>query len=149
MKGFPPPAPLAFTPPKIQEGCETPAPLVFTPVPPEKYNCSNCEAEMTPDHQCEAVIASSLSSTPPGLPNRTIAEQKFSEFRMRWIKRLDNCTDDWALKTKLLESLEDAYLAPVTALSNGDFNDVKDKFFQGELSPARFLDELQRLLSGN
>ena len=49
----------------------------------------------------------------------------------------------------LLESLEDAYLAPVTVLSNGDFDDVKDKFFQGDLSPARFLDELQRLLSRN
>jgi len=77
------------------------------------------------------------------------AEQKFCEFRMRWIGRLDKCTDDWALKTKLLESLEDAYLAPVTVLSNGDFDDVKDKFFQGDLSPARFLDELQRLLSRN
>ena len=43
--------------------------------------------------------------------------------------------------------VRDAYLAPVTVLSNGDFNDVKDKFFQGELSPARFLDELQKLLS--
>ena len=48
VKGFPPPAPLAFTPPKIQEGCETPAPLVFTP---EKYSCSNCEAEMKPVKQ--------------------------------------------------------------------------------------------------
>ena len=43
--------------------------------------------------------------------------------------------------------VRDAYLAPVTVLSNGDFNDVKDKFFQGYLSPARFLDELQKLLS--
>jgi len=77
------------------------------------------------------------------------AEQKFCEFRMRWIGRLDKCTDDWALKTKLLESLEDAYLAPVTVLTNGDFDDVKDKFFHGDLSPARFLDELQRLLSRN
>ena len=69
--------------------------------------------------------------------------------RENFLKLLDNSTDDWALKTKLLESLEDAYLAPVTVLSNGDFNDVKDKFFQGDLSPARFLDELQRLLSRN
>ena len=99
-----------------------------------------CDAEMTPDHQCECEEL--VSSTP-----LSEAELKLSEFRMRWIKRLDNCTDDWVLKTKLLESLEDAYLAPVTVLSNGDFNDVKDKFFQGELSPARFLDKLQKLLS--
>ena len=147
VKGFPPPAPLAFTPPKIQEGCETPAPLVF---PPEKYNCSNCEAEMTPDHQCEAVIAaSSLSSTPPGSPNRTIAEQKFSEFRMRWIGRIDKSTDDWALKAKLLETLEDAYLAPVSVLSDGDLNAVKDQFFEGLLSPVKFLEKLQNLLGKN
>ena len=32
----------------------SPAPLVFTPspVPLVKSSCSNCEAEMTPDHQC-------------------------------------------------------------------------------------------------
>ena len=102
---------------------------------------------MTPDHQCEAVIASSLSSTPPGLPNRTIAEQKFSEFRMRWIERLDKSTDDWALKTELLETLEDAYLAPVSVLSDGDLNAVKDQFFEGLLSPL--LEKLQNLLGKN
>ena len=25
---------------------------MFTPEPPEKSRCLNCEAEMTPDHQC-------------------------------------------------------------------------------------------------
>ena len=36
----------------------SPAPLVFTPVPPERLNlnCSNCDARMTPDHQCEALL---------------------------------------------------------------------------------------------
>ena len=124
------------------KGFPSPAPLVFTPVQLERSKCVNCDAEMTPDHQCECEEL--VSSTP-----LAEAEQKLSEFRMRWIERLDKCTDDWALKTKLLESLEDAYLAPVTVLSNGDFNDVKDKFFQGALSPARFLDELQKLLSEN
>ena len=33
-------------------GLPSPAPLVFTPEPPEKSRCLNCEAEMTPDHQC-------------------------------------------------------------------------------------------------
>ena len=124
----------------------SPAPLVFTPLK-EKHtvgSCVNCDAEMTPDHQCET-----LDSESNWEDVESEAEQKLCEFRMRWIRRLDKCTDDWALKTKLLESLEDAYLAPVTVLSNGDFDDVKDKFFQGDLSPARFLDELQRLLSRN
>ena len=31
-----------------------PAPLVFTPEPPKKSSCANCEAEMTPDHQCKS-----------------------------------------------------------------------------------------------
>ena len=52
------------------------------------------------------------------------AELKFSEFRMRWIARLDNCTDDWALKSKLLESLEGAYLDPVSDISDVDFSEV-------------------------
>ena len=55
---------------------------------------------MTPDHQCEASDSEMV-----------VAEQN-SEFRTRWIGRLDRSTDDWALKTKLLETLEDAYLAP-------------------------------------
>ena len=33
----------------------SPAPLVFTPVLPEKSCCVNCDAEMTPDHQCDAM----------------------------------------------------------------------------------------------
>ena len=71
----------------------------------------------------------------------------FGEFRSRWIKRLEKCSDDWDLKTQLLECLEDAYLAPVSVLSDADFSKVKDKFFEGVLSPARFLAELQKLLS--
>ena len=102
----------------------------------------NCDAEMTPDHQCECEELDSST-------NLAAAEQKFSEFRTRWITRLDKCTDDCTLKTKLLESLEDAYLAPVSVLSDGDFSEVKDKFFEGVLSPVRFLEELQKLLSKN
>ena len=100
----------------------------------------NCDAEMTPDHQCKCEEL--VSSTP-----LAVAEQEFSEFRMRWIKRLDARTDDWTLKTKLLESLEDVYLAPSSVLSDEDFNAVKNKFFEGVLSPARLLDELQKLLA--
>ena len=73
----------------------------------------------------------------------------FGEFRSRWIKRLEKCSDDWDLKTQLLECLEDAYLAPVSVLSDADFSKVKDKFFEGVLSPARFLVELKKLLSKN
>ena len=34
---------------------------------------------------------------------------------------------------KLLESLEDVYLAPVSVVSEQDLNAVKDQFFQGVL----------------
>ena len=66
---------------------------------------------------------------------------------MRWIRRLEKRTDDWALKTKLLETLEDAYLAPVSFLSDRDLNAVKDQFFEGLLSPVEFLDKLENLLA--
>ena len=68
----------------------SPAPLVFTPrpVPLVKSSCSNCEAEMTPDHQCEvtdseafppeSVIPASLPNfTPPGSPKRTTGRRIF------------------------------------------------------------------------
>ena len=35
------------------KGFPSPAPLVFTPVQPERSKCVNCDAEMTPDHQCK------------------------------------------------------------------------------------------------
>ena len=40
----------------------SPVPLVFTPVPPERSrlsSCVNCDAEMTPDHQCVATDSDS------------------------------------------------------------------------------------------
>ena len=37
----------------------SPVPLVFTPVP--SVNCLNCESVMTPNHQCEELITSSLA----------------------------------------------------------------------------------------
>ena len=91
------------------------------------------------DSQCECEELVSSTSVAE-------AEQMFSEFRRRWIRRLDKSTDDWALKTELLESLEDVYLAPVSVLPDTDFKAVKEKFFQGVLSPAKFLEELRKLL---
>jgi len=45
--------------------------------------------------------------------------------------------------------LEDAYLAPVSVLSDGDLNAVKDQFFEGLLSPVKLLEKLQNLLGKN
>jgi len=79
VKGFPPPAPLAFTPSKIQEGFEIPFTQSVESVEVEKVLvsakeaevveniaeiekdlkvqegviCQNCDAPMTPGHQCE------------------------------------------------------------------------------------------------
>ena len=86
MKGFPPPAPLIFTPAKTHEKAEvlavSPAAEGSGPVPPEKSRCLNCEAEMTPEHQCGATDsgafpADSVSYTPPWSPNRTIGRHIF------------------------------------------------------------------------
>ena len=114
--------------------------------------CWNCNCEMTQNHQCDEVSkVTPLGPTQKCAAAQSLAaaEQQFSEFRLRWITRLEKSTDDWTLKTKLLESLEDAFLAPVSVLSDGDFNEVKDKFFEGVFSPVRFLEELQKLLSKN
>ena len=55
-RGFPPPAPLAFTPPMIQEEFEAPVTQSVESVQmKEGVGCWNCDARMTPDHQCESV----------------------------------------------------------------------------------------------
>ena len=77
-------SPSPFSP--CTKSLPSPAPLVFTPgpAPQVKSRCLNCEAEMTPDHQCDATdsgvfppAASSPSLTPPGSPNRTIGRRIF------------------------------------------------------------------------
>ena len=52
VKEIPPPAPLVFTPSKSQDDTE-----VEVEVSDDKDNlsCWNCDAEMTPDHQCKSV----------------------------------------------------------------------------------------------
>ena len=94
-------------------------------------SCVNCDAEMIPDHQCDS------------------DEQRFTKYLMRWSQRLEERTDDSALKSRLLESLEDAYWTPLSVLSDGDLNDVKDQFFEGVISPVQFLEKLQNLLHNN
>ena len=51
MKEIPPPAPLVFTPSKSQDDTK-----VEVEVSDDKDNlsCWNCDAEMTPDHQCKS-----------------------------------------------------------------------------------------------
>ena len=66
--------------------------------------------------------------------------------RTRWIQRLEERTDDTALKSRLLASLEEAYKTPVSVLSDEDLHSVKDRFLEGVFTPAQFLDELQSLL---
>ena len=68
---------------------------------------------MTPGHQC-------------GSTEEETDEQHFSRYRERWTLRLGKRTDDWALKSRLLESLEVAYRTPVSVLSNEDLKAVKD-----------------------
>ena len=82
----------------------------------------NCDAEMTPDHQCTMCSAG-------------------------WTLILEKRTNDSALKSKLLESLKEAYCnTPVSVLSDEDLNAVQDQFLEGVLTPVRFLEELQNLL---
>ncbi len=96
-------------------------------------SCVNCDAEMTPDHQCDS------------------DEQRFTKYLMRWSQRLEERTDDSALKSRLLESLVDAYHTPEltswhTPVNALDLKAVKDQFLEGDLHPVQFLEELQSLL---
>ena len=58
----------------------SPVSLVFTPVVPEKPSCSNCDAEMTLDHQCDCEATESDSSfklaSPLTLPSEVLADLK-------------------------------------------------------------------------
>ena len=67
-RGFPPPAPLAFTPPMIQEEFEAPVTQSVESVQmQEGVDCLNCDARMTPDHQCESVDIETGESDNPGV----------------------------------------------------------------------------------
>ena len=96
-------------------------------------SCVNCDAEMTPDHQCDS------------------DEQRFTKYLMRWSQRLEERTDDSALKSRLLESLVDAYHTPElaswhTPVSAWHLKAVKNQFLEGVVTPVRFLEELQNFL---
>ena len=96
-------------------------------------SCVNCDAEMTPDHQCDS------------------DEQRFTKYLMRWSQRLEERTDDSVLKSRLLESLVDAYHTPElhswhTPVNALDLKAVKNQFLEGDLHPVQFLEELQSLL---
>ena len=54
---FPQNSPSPISP--CTKGFPSPAPLVLTPVPSKESSCLNCEAEMTPYHQCEALDSDS------------------------------------------------------------------------------------------
>ena len=88
----------------------------------------------------------------PGFPPQELNdEQHFSEYRMRWSQRLEERTDNSALKSRLLESLVDAYHTPEltswhTPVNALDLKAVKNQFLEGDLHPVQFLEELQSLL---
>ena len=165
--------------PHYVRGVPPPAPLVFTPPKSLTLSCVNCDTEMTPDHQCKleeptegAVEDSALEEgaavgksdqedvekphtlsddqhIPHEMDSHWCLDQCSEEFRMRWTQRIEKRTDDWALKSRILESLEVAYCTPVCVLSNEDLKAVmgplKDQFVDGVLTPVQFLDKLQSL----
>ena len=135
--------------PHYVRGVPPPAPLVFTPPKSLTLSCVNCDTEMTPDHQCK-LVEPTKGAVEESAPEEGAAVGKSEndaerKHRMRWMKRLETRTDDLALKSRLIESLQDAYRTPESVLSNEDLDAVKDRFLEGALSPAQFLDELQSL----
>ena len=130
---------------------------LFTPPMSLTLSCVNCDTEMTPDHQCKleeptegAVEESALEEgAAVGKSDQEDVEltdeQHFSAYRMRWTQTIEERTDDWALKSRLLEYLKVAYRTPECILSNEDLKAVKDQFLDGVLTPVQFLDKLQSL----
>ena len=60
--------------------------------------------------------------------------------------RLEKRTDDSALKSRLLEVLEEAYRTPASVLPDRDLINLFEPFQEGDLSPVQFLEKLQSLL---
>ena len=138
-RSFPPPSPLAFTPTKIQveESAPEEGAVVGKSDQEDVENshtlsCVNCDAEMTPDHQCDS------------------DEQRFTKYLMRWSQRLEERTDDSALKSRLLEGLVDAVRTPASVLPDRDLwnflQAMKNQFVEGDLTPVQFLEKMQSLL---
>ena len=90
VKSFPSPAPLIFTPTKINEEAETP---VEKPV-----NCSNCEEPMSSTHQCcvTAPCTPSLARPPAGV-KVTFSDGKSR--RLNMMKFCNNCDTLYPLAT--------------------------------------------------
>ena len=66
----------------------SPVSLVFTPVAPKKQSCWNCDAEMTHDHQCEAVESdSSCEDELDGYPTLDVESEDWAEKFSNSIRR--------------------------------------------------------------
>ena len=151
VQKVPPPAPLVFTPPKSHEGSEMPA-EVAEEVFDEKVAAFEGSEEVSTFEDSvvygEVVGKSELSKLEEVAEIAVVCDSNDGQrrHRMRWIKRLETRTDDLALRSRLIESLQAAFRTPESVLSNEDLDAVKDRFLEGALSPAQFLDELQSLL---
>ena len=151
VQKVPPPAPLVFTPPKSHEGSEMPA-EVAEEVFDEKVAAFEGSEEVSTFEDSvvygEVVGKSELSKLEEVAEIAVVCDSNDGQrrHRMRWIKRLETRTDDLALRSRLIESLQAAFRTPESVLSNEDLDAVKDRFLEGALSPAQFLDELQNLL---
>ena len=64
----------------------------------------------------------------------------------QWSQRIEKRTDDSALKSRLLEVLEEAYRTPASVLPDRDLINLFEPFEEGDLSPVQFLEKLQSLL---
>ena len=90
VKRFPSPAPLIFTPTKINEEAE---------IPDEKsVNCSNCDEPMSSTHQCCVTTPCKPSMTrPPGGVNVTFSDGRSQ--RLNMMKFCNNCDTLYPLAT--------------------------------------------------
>ena len=158
--------------PTAEEGSAKKVVPLFTPPMSLTLSCVNCEAEMAPDHQCKLVEPTEGALEEGAAVGKSDEEDvenpqwsyvsycrdlyhghghRCTMCSAGWTLILEKRTNDSALKSRLLESLVDAYHTPElhswhTPVSALDLKAVKDQFLEGDLHPVQFLEELQSLL---
>ena len=148
------PAPLS----PCSKSIPSPTHLVFTPVPKEDVEVVVNESEHESDSE-DAYDESDSEDEVSAKEDEVVGKSVLSEWNLakglnewheaeaeQWSQRLEKRTDDSALKSRLLEVLEEAYRTPASDLPDRDLVNLFEPFEEGDLSPVQFLEKLQSLL---
>ena len=106
---------------------------------------SDMESDLEKFDESDSEDAHEVSAKEEEIVEKTAKEDevgKSYEVELIWIKRLEKRTDDSALKSRLLEILEEIYRTPYSVLPTEVLQPVRDQFLEGVLTPVQFLGKL-------